>query len=270
MKFMNHLTFGQYVPAQSIIHAIDPRCKIIGTIFLLTGIFLVKHPLAFGVWGLLLLLINYLSRLPLSLVLRSARPVVILVVFTAVIHLFFTKGTPIFQWGIITVTKEGFRMGVYMGLRLLFLVLFASFLTLTTSPMELADGLEKLFSPLAPMGFPAHELAMMMTIALRFIPTLLDETDRIMKAQLARGANLDKGNLWQRLRAMLPVLVPLFVIVFQRAEDLATAMEARCYRGGNGRTRLNPLLWKRRDTVALFLLVLSLSLLIYVDRMVIL
>ena len=136
--------------------------------------------------------------------------------------------------------------------------------------MELADGLEKLFSPLAPMGFPAHELAMMMTIALRFIPTLLDETDRIMKAQLARGANLDKGNLWQRLRAMLPVLVPLFVIVFQRAEDLATAMEARCYRGGNGRTRLNPLLWKRRDTVALLLLVFSLSLLIYVDRMVIL
>lgn len=269
MKFMNHLTFGQYVPANSVVHALDPRCKILGTIFLLTGIFLVKHPLAFGVWGLLLLAITLFSKLPFSLVLRSVRPVVILVIFTALIHIFFTKGTPVFQWGFVTVTQEGIRMGIYMGLRLLFLVLFACFLTLTTSPMELADGLEKLFSPLAPLGFPAHELAMMMTIALRFIPTLLDETDRIMKAQLARGANLDKGNIWQRLRAMLPVLVPLFVIVFQRAEDLATAMEARCYRGGNGRTRLKPLHWRGSDTVALFLLLVTLSLLIYVDHMVI-
>ncbi|WP_286934611.1 MULTISPECIES: energy-coupling factor transporter transmembrane component T family protein [Aminobacterium] len=269
MKFLNHLTFGQFVPAPSIIHRLDPRCKILGTMLLLTGIFLIKHPMAFGVWALLLLVMTFFSKLPFSLVLRSVKPVMILVVFTALIHLFFTKGTPVFQWGIISITAEGIRMGAYMGLRLLFLVLFACFLTLTTSPMELSDGLEKLFSPLAPLGFPAHELAMMMTIALRFIPTLLDETDRIMKAQLARGANLDKGNLWQRLRAMLPVLVPLFVIVFQRADDLATAMEARCYRGGDGRTRFKPLCWKMRDSAALIVLILTIGLLIYIDRRVI-
>jgi energy-coupling factor transport system permease protein len=138
-----------------------------------------------------------------------------------------------------------------MALRLLFLVLFAGLLTLTTSPMELSDGLERLFAPLTPLGFPAHDLAMMMTIALRFIPTLLDETDRIMKAQLARGADLDRGNIVRRLRAFIPVLVPLFVIVFQRADDLATAMEARGYRGGKGRSRLNPLHWRARDGLAL-------------------
>lgn len=250
MKFLEHLTFGQYVPADSPVHRLDPRCKIISMIVLLSGIFLARHPMIFGAWGGLLAALTILSKLPFRLVLRSARPVLVLVLFTASIHVFFTKGTPVLEYGIVSITREGLVLAAYMGLRLLFLVLFASFLTLTTKPMELSDGLERLFSPLVRFGFPAHELAMMMTIALRFIPTLLDETDRIMKAQLARGASLDRGGLWKRMKAFLPVLIPLFVIVFLRAEDLAVAMEARCYRGGQGRTRMNPLRWRIQDTVA--------------------
>lgn len=266
MKFLDNLTFGQYVPSESPIHHLDPRCKIACVLVLLTSIFMVRHTTSFIGWGLLLLLATSLSRLPLRLVVKTAKPVLILALFTASIHIFFTKGTPVLSLGIITITMEGLRMAAFTALRLLFLVLFASFLTLTTKPMELADGLERLFSPLSRFGFPAHELAMMMTIALRFIPTLLDETDRIMKAQLARGAHFDKGSLWKRLKAFLPVLIPLFIIVFQRAEDLSTAMEARCYRGGTGRTRMHPLAWKTADTVALLGLSLITGLLLTADR----
>ena len=266
MKFFNHLTFGQYVPSDSPVHRLDPRCKIIAVLVLLTGVFLAKHPAVFSVWGVLLACLTAGARLPFRLVLRSAKPVLILVLFTASIHIFFTSGTPLVSLGIVTISREGLILAAYMGLRLLFLVLFASFLTLTTRPMELADGLERLFSPFARFGFPAHELAMMMTIALRFIPTLLDETDRIMKAQLARGASFDRGGLWKRLKAFLPVLIPLFVIVFQRAEDLAVAMEARCYRGGAGRTRMSPLAWKGTDTAALLLVPAVVILLVTIDR----
>ncbi|MCF7936227.1 MAG: energy-coupling factor transporter transmembrane protein EcfT, partial [Synergistales bacterium] len=248
MKFLNHLTLGQYVPADSLVHALDPRCKILAAVLLMTGVFTVQHPVSFLAWGGLLLAVTYASQLSPGLVLRGARPVLILIVFTALIHLFFTEGELLWSWGILRVTEEGAVAAVRMAVRLLMLVLFAGLLTLTTAPMELADGLEKLFAPLVPLGFPAHEMAMMMTIALRFIPTLLDETDRIMKAQLARGADLDRGGLFRRVKAFIPVLVPLFVIVFQRAEELATAMEARCYRGGTGRTRLRPLRWQRRDS----------------------
>jgi energy-coupling factor transport system permease protein len=188
---------------------------------------------------------------PARLVLSTVRPVWILVAFTAVIHLFFTRGEPLFSWGIVEITREGAVMAARMGLRLVLLVMYAGLLTLTTSPTELADGLESLFSPFRRFGFPAHELAMMMTIALRFIPTLLNETERIMKAQIARGAELERGGPLRRLRAFIPVLVPLFVIVFQRADDLATAMEARNYTGGEGRSRMHPLKWSVRDTTAL-------------------
>jgi len=248
------------------VHRLDPRCKILSVMVLLTGIFLASHPSVFAAWGCLLAALAALSNLPFRLVLRSAKPVLILVFFTAIIHVFFTDGTPVVEFGFVSITREGIVAAVYMGLRLLFLVLFASFLTLTTKPMELADGLERLFSPLARWGFPAHELAMMMTIALRFIPTLLDETDRIMKAQLARGAAFDRGNLWKRLKAFLPVLIPLFVIVFQRAEDLATAMEARCYRGGEGRTRMFPLRWKSSDTLAGLIVLGIVAGLVFGDR----
>ena len=251
MKFLNNLTFGQYVPADSPVHSLDPRCKILAVPVVLTGIFMAGHVAAFAAWAGLLAALAWYSRLPFRLVLNSAKPVLILVAFTALIHIFFTDGTPILKLGFVTITREGVAAAAQMGLRLLLLVLFASFLTLTTKPMELSDGLERLFSPLVRFGFPAHELAMMMTIALRFIPTLLTETDRIMKAQLARGASFDRGSLWKRLKAFIPVLIPLVVIVFQRAEELATAMEARCYRGGEGRTRMRPLRWSGRDTAAL-------------------
>ncbi|NLI95544.1 MAG: energy-coupling factor transporter transmembrane protein EcfT [Synergistaceae bacterium] len=251
MKFLNHLTLGQYVPADSPVHRLDPRCKILSVVVLLAGIFLMVHPVAFLAWGGLLLVLARFSRVPFRVVLQGARPVVMLVIFTAGIHLFLTKGVVLWEWGPVSVTREGVTMALRMGLRLFFLVLFAGFLTLTTSPMELSDGLESLFRPFQRFGFPAHEMAMMMTISLRFIPTLFDETDRILRAQLARGADLEHGGLFRRLKAFIPVLVPLFVIVFQRAEDLALAMEARCYQGGSGRTRMNPLEWKKSDTFAI-------------------
>lgn len=270
MKFLNHLTFGQYMPADSFIHRMDPRAKILGVIFLLTGIFMVKTLLMFSFWFIILFSLTLFSKISLSVILRSAKPVIILVLFTVFIHIFFTKGQILYSLGFITITLEGIQMGIHMGLRLLLLVLYASLLTLTTSPMELADGLEKLFTPFKKVGFPAHELAMMMTIALRFIPTLLDETDRIMKAQLARGADLDRGSILKRLKAFIPVLVPLFVIVFQRAEDLALAMESRCYKGGRGRTRMNPLHWSKGDTLAFTATVFMVFLIMYIDRSLVL
>lgn len=265
MRFLNHITLGQYVPTDSPLHFLDPRCKILGTLLVMTVLFLTRAPVSFLAWGLLLLALTLLSRLSPGMVLRGARPVLILIVFTAFIHLFFTKGTPLWSWGVLSITKEGVTAALRMSSRLFFLVLFAGLLTLTTSPMELADGLERLFSPLVPLGFPAHEMAMMMTISLRFIPTLLDETDRIFKAQLARGADLDRGGLIRRLRAFVPVLIPLFVIVFQRAEELAVAMEARCYRGA-GRTRMHPLRWSRGDTAALFMFTVVLGGVLGMDR----
>jgi len=235
-------------------------------VIILIGVFTAFHPLAFSLWGAFLVFSVLLSRLSLKVLVRSARPVLILVAFTAIVHLFFTGGDALFKLGFLTITSQGANLAVRMGLRLIFLVLFANLLTLTTSPMELADGLERLFSPLKPLGFPAHELAMMMTIALRFIPTLLNETDRIMKAQLARGAELDQGGIIKRLRAFIPVLVPLFVIVFKRADELAVAMEARGYRGGVGRSRMHPLCWSLSDTLALIFVAIVTLVFIYVDR----
>ncbi len=266
MRFLNHMTFGQYIPTASLIHSLDPRCKILATTLLLTGIFLADHAAVFLLWGVALVALSAASKLPLRLVLGSARPVLILVLFTGLLHLFFTDGTPLVSVGPLVVTREGIRLAAMMSFRLVFLVLFASFLTLTTSPMELADGIESLFSPLVRFGFPAHELAMMMTISLRFIPTLLDEADRIMKAQIARGAKLDQGNFFRRLQSFLPVLIPLFVIVFQRAEDLAVAMESRCYKGGSGRTRMNPLRWRNSDSIALLGVTLCIVLAECADR----
>ncbi|EFC91991.1 cobalt transport protein [Dethiosulfovibrio peptidovorans DSM 11002] len=251
MKFLDNLSFGQYIPADSPVHRCDPRCKIMSVLILLTGVFLVDSPVGFIFWGGLLWLLSLISKIGIPVLLRTVRPIMFLIIFTAIINLFFTSGTPLFEIGPISITKEGVRLGAYMALRLLFLILFANLLTLTTSPMALADGIESLLSPFKRLGLPAHEMAMMMTIALRFIPTLMNETDRIMKAQLARGADLDRGGLIKRLKAFIPVLIPLFVIVFQRADDLAVAMEARCYRGGGGRTRMRPFAWGTGETLSL-------------------
>lgn len=251
MRFLENMSFGQYVPARSWVHRLDPRAKVGAMALLLTGVFMAERPYDWILWAAALWLCAALSQTSVAFLLRSIRTVLFLIVFTALLNLFFASGEPLWQWGIFRVSREGVELAWTMALRLTLLVLFANLLTLTTSPMALSDGLESIFSPFKRFGFPAHELAMMMTIALRFIPTLLSETDRILKAQLARGADLDRGSVVRRMKAFIPVLVPLFVIVFQRADDLAVAMEARCYRGGEGRTRMKPFCWRAADTAAL-------------------
>ena len=251
MKFLENMSFGQYVPSDSWLHCLDPRAKVCGLILLLTGVFMANRPYDWLIWPAVLILCARLAKTGLRFLFSSIRTVLFLIIITSVLNLLFAQGEPIWEWGIFSVSREGIELAWTMALRLVLLVLFANLLTLTTSPMALSDGLERLFSPLKRVGFPAHELAMMMTIALRFIPTLLNETDRVLKAQLARGADLDRGSIVKRMKAFIPVLVPLFVIVFQTADDLAVAMEARCYRGGEGRSRMKPFAWRFADTAAL-------------------
>ncbi|HHZ04787.1 CbiQ family ECF transporter T component [Acetomicrobium hydrogeniformans] len=252
MHFLEHLSLGQYVPAKSFIHSLDPRSKVLAVMFLITSVFLANTTLwPYVIWFVLIVIISSLSNISFKTVVTSTRPVLILIVFTLAINLFFADGRELFRIAFISITEEGLLTGIKMGLRLFYLVLFANITMMTTSPIELSDGIESLLSPFKRYGLPAHEFAMMMTIALRFIPTLLDETDRIMKAQLARGADLDSGGIIKRFKALIPVLVPLFVIVFQRAEELAVAMEARCYRGDYGRSRMRPLMWGVCDSLYL-------------------
>ena len=254
MQFANNLNLGQYIPGDSFIHRLDPRCKIIGTLILLCGIFLITNPSCFFIWSALLLGISRVARLPIRQVLRSSKPIWVLVLFTAFLHLFWTPGRSLLSLGFLHITQEGLLGAWTMGTRLLFLVIFASILMMTTSPMSFSDGLERLLSPLERFGFPSQEMAMMTTIALRFIPTLLEETDRILKAQLSRGADFESGGIMKRIRAFVPVLIPLFVQVFQRAENLAIAMESRCYQNGVARSRLNPLVWDKGDSFVLLFL----------------
>ena len=248
---LSNITMGQYYPTDSVVHRLDPRVKILLTIAFIVGIFLVH-----SLWGyaLALVFVYFMARLshvPFKMLMRGLRPLRFILVLTFVLNLFFSgEGTILWQWSFITITHEGLSRAVHYCLRLLFLVIGTSLLTLTTSPVSLSDGLELLLSPLKVIHFPAHELAMMMTIALRFIPTLLEEADKIMKAQMARGADFESGNLLARAKAMVPLLVPLFVSAFRRAGDLAMAMEARCYRGGEGRTRLRVLKLTRADLYA--------------------
>ena len=254
-----NITLGQFVPGDSAVHRLDPRTKILAMIAYIVLVFLVQSMAAFAVPFLFVALALLLSGVPLSYVWSSLKPMRWLIAFMFLINLFFTQGERVlFSWWIVRVTAEGVRQAVFISLRLILLVAGTSLLTLTTSPIALTDGLERLLKPLARIRFPAHELAMMMTIALRFIPTLLEETDRIRKAQMARGADFESGGLIARARAMVPILVPLFVSAFRRADELAMAMECRCYHGGEGRTRMRELRLARRDlyaagTVALFL-----------------
>lgn len=268
MNFMNNMTLGQFVPGDSYIHELDPRCKIICTFILLAGLFMASAPADFAPWLALLLSFSFLSKTKLRVILRSARAVWVLVVITAVLNVFWTPGQEIFRVGFFRVTQEGLTLAFSMGMRLFFLVIFASMLMMTTSPMSFSDGLERLLSPLAKIGFPSSEMSMMMTIALRFIPTLFEETDRILKAQLSRGADFETGGVVKRARSFIPVLIPLFVLVFQRAENLATAMESRCYVAGKKRSRMNPLLWGARDSGALIMLVAYIGFVVFLSRSV--
>ncbi len=249
------ITLGQYYPAESPVHRLDPRTKILGTFAFLVSLFCVKNFCGFLLAAVLLAVAVAVSRVPWRFITRGLKPVVFLIVLTVIINIFATRGTVLWQLGPLHITREGIRTALFMALRLVLLILGSTLLTLTTKPITLTDGLERLFSPLSKLGLPAHELAMMMTIALRFIPTLLEETDKIMKAQTARGADFETGKLRQRAQALIPLLVPLFVSAFRIAADLAMAMEARCYHGGEGRTRMHRMAFGRRDL--LFALILA-------------
>ena len=260
---LKDITLGQYMPGNTVVHRLDPRTKILLTTAYIAMIFLVSSPLWYVVPLLYIVLAARLAGLSFKQLLKTVKPLRVLLILTFVLNLFFSGGTTVWvRWGIVTITQEGVLLAVHFSMRLVFLVVGTSILTLTTSPVALSDGIEILLKPLKVVHFPAHELAMMMTIALRFIPTLIEETDKIMKAQQARGADFESGNLIARAKAMVPLLVPLFVSAFRRAGELAMAMEARCYHGGEGRTRLRVLRFTREDWQAAWVTFAALALVI--------
>lgn len=265
MSLIKSITIGQYLPGSSPIHRLDPRLKIIALIVYIITIFFIRTFTGFGAAFLFTAFLLLISRLPLRYILRGLRPVLFLVVFTILLHFFLTKGGEVwFRLGPLTIESAGVRLGIFMSLRLLFLVVTTSLLTLTTSPIALTDGIEYLLKPFKRVGLPAHEIAMMMTIALRFIPTLMEESQKIMKAQMARGADFESGGLIKRARSMAPLLVPLFISAFRRADDLAVAMEARCYRGGDKRTRMKEMVVTILDYYALTAVAVFLMLIVFI------
>lgn len=247
---LNNITIGQYFPGNSMIHRMDPRVKILLVLLYLVEVFVFSSAAAYTVLTGAALVWIFISGVPASMMIRSLKPLWWIILFTFVIHMFSHPGTPLANVWIFTITQEGIRQGGFICLRLVLLILTSSLLTFTTSPLKLTDAIESLLSPFRRFGMPAHELAMMMTIALRFIPTLIEETDKIMKAQQSRGADFTTGNLPARLKHMVPILVPLFLAAFRRADELAMAMEARCYRGGIGRTQMKALRITQIDYVA--------------------
>lgn len=256
------ITLGQYYPEQSVIHRLDARTKILGTLLYIIEIFLVNSFAGFGLVILALGVLIGISKVPVRFIFKGLKAVVFIILLTFLLNLFMFDGTVLWHWKFLTITYEGLYRSCFMALRLILLIIGTSMLTLTTKPMELTDGLEKLLKPFNRFGFPSHEIALMMSIALRFIPTLLEETDKIMKAQQARGADFESGNLIQRVKNMIPILIPLFVGSFRIAQDLALAMEARCYHGGVGRTRMKEIVFSRRDGVAGVLLAVFLGIVI--------
>ena len=246
---LKDITIGQYFPGHSLLHRMDPRMKILLTIGYIVMLFITGNPIGFLVSIVFLTAAYLIARIPLRMILKSLKPIIPIVIFTAILNLFFVNGRVLVHWWIFTITWEGLRLSILMAVRILCLIAGTSLLTYVTSPIALTDGIEHLLGPLKKVHFPVHELAMMMTIALRFIPTLVEETDKIMSAQKARGANLDSGGLLQRAKALVPVLIPLFVSAFRRAEELALAMECRCYHGGDGRTRMKQLRFGAPDLI---------------------
>ena len=262
------ITIGQYYQTDSVIHRLDPRVKLGGTLLYIITLFLIGN-----IWGYLLATLTLaavikLSKVPFGFIIRGMKAIAFLLAITVIFNMFLTPGTPIFSFWIITLTWEGLRTAVFMGWRLCLLIIGSSLMTLTTTPNHLTDGLEKSLKPLNKIGVPVHEIAMMMSISLRFIPILLEETDKIMKAQIARGADFESGNLIQKAKAMIPILVPLFVSAFRRANDLAMAMEARCYRGGDGRTKMKPLVYHKRDYVAYAITILYVVIAVLIGKFV--
>ena len=256
------ITLGQYYPGDSCIHRLDARTKIIATLLYLVELFVVNNFYGFLITAVVLFAVICLSKVPLKFIFRGLTAVFLIIAFTFLLNLFMVDGRVLWHWKFLTITYEGLTRAFFMAVRLVLIIIGSSIMTLTTKPVELTDGLEKLLSPFSKIGLPSHEIALMMTIALRFIPTLMEETDKIIKAQQARGADFESGNLLQRAKSLIPILVPLFVSSFRIAQDLALAMEARCYHGGPGRTRMNEIRFDNGDAVAAVLIVLFLAVII--------
>ena len=259
---ISDITLGQYFPAKSPMHRTDPRMKICLTVFAIVLIFVARNFLSLAVSVLFIGVGMACSKIPLKLYLKSLKPILFIIVFTAVLNIFYGSGDPLVQLGWLKITLSGILNSVFVSIRIVTLILASSVLTFTTSPTQLTDAIERLLRPLAKLHVPVHEFAMMMTIALRFVPTLLEETDKIMSAQKARGADMESGGIVQRIKALVPVLIPLFVSAFRRAYDLATAMESRCYHGGEVRTKMKILKFGHTDWVVLVFAVLALGLFI--------
>lgn len=247
---LRDITLGQYYQTDSVIHRLDPRVKLVTTFFYIISLFIVDNWIGYLAAGLFLLAVIKLSKVPFKFMVRGMKSIVFLLLIAVVFNLFLTPGEPLVTIWKLRITKEGIRLAGFMAVRLVFLIMGSSVMTLTTTPNNLTDALEKLLKPLKFFKVPVHEIAMMMSIALRFIPILLEETDKIMKAQIARGADFESGNLIKKAKSLVPLLVPLFISAFRRANDLAMAMEARCYRGGEQRTKMKPLIYRKRDFLA--------------------
>ncbi len=262
---LRDITLGQYYPADSVIHKLDPRVKLFATMIYIISLFCFKGIAALLVATVFLIAVIRVSKVPFHFMVKGLKTIMVLMIITALFNLFLTPGEPLVTFWIFKITAEGIKSAALMTIRLIYLILGTSIMTLTTTPNQLTDGLEKALMPLSKIGIPVHAIAMMMSIALRFIPILIEETDKIMKAQMARGADFENGNLIQKVKNMIPLLVPLFVSAFRRADDLAMAMEARCYNGGEGRTKMKPLRYMKRDHLA-YVIVLAYFVVILVCR----
>ena len=262
---LRDITLGQYYPADSVIHKLDPRVKLFATMIYIISLFCFKGIAALFAATIFLIAVIRVSKVPFHFMVKGLKTIMVLMIITALFNLFLTPGEPLVTFWIFKITAEGIKSAALMTIRLVYLILGTSIMTLTTTPNQLTDGLEKALMPLSKIGIPVHAIAMMMSIALRFIPILIEETDKIMKAQMARGADFENGNLIQKVKNMIPLLVPLFVSAFRRADDLAMAMEARCYNGGEGRTKMKPLRYMKRDHLA-YVIVLAYFVVILVCR----
>ncbi|MCH5252224.1 MAG: energy-coupling factor transporter transmembrane protein EcfT [Lachnospiraceae bacterium] len=267
---LRDITVGQYYPVDSPIHRLDPRVKVVAVFLYLISLFVFSSFTGYAVVTLFLFMAIELSRVPFSYIVKGLKPILFLLAFTAFFNIFWTNGDVLFHWKFITITWQGLRKGAFMAMRLIYLILGSSMLTYTTSPNQLTDAIETLLKPLEKIRVPVHDFAMMMSLALRFIPILMDEANRIINAQSARGADFEEGNLLQRMRAMVSILVPLLVSATRRAYDLALAMESRCYHGGDGRTKMKPLQYDRQDYVVYVLLILYLAAVIVVSHVFVL
>jgi len=263
MRILRNISLGQYIPRDSLIHNLDPRIKILSCLAIIVSLFLITEYLGYLILGSFVIISIMISKVHPKFVLMGLRPLLFIIIFTLIIHLFMTEGEVIYRLGFLKITREGLVKGLLISFRLFILILTTSLLTLATSPISLTDGIERLLSVFKFISMPAHEIAMMMTIALRFIPTLLEETEKIMKAQISRGADFESGNIFNRAKNLIPILIPLFVNAFRRADELAIAMEAKCYRGGEGRTHYRELKIKKADILT-FILTIAITIIVSV------